>query len=64
VRPAAAQALIEAAERFAATQHVAPVNGFPALFVTVGGSERSRAVAFPRSREIGRALRHRLWRAY
>lgn len=64
VRPAAAQALIEATERFAATQHVVPVDGFPALFATVGGEELSRAMAFPRSHEIGRALRHRLWRSY
>ncbi len=64
VRPAAAQALIEATERFAAVQRVLPVNGFPALFVTLGGSERSYAMAFPRSHEIGRALRHRLWRSY
>lgn len=61
VWPAAAQALIEAAERFAASQRVVPTNGLPALLVRVGGSDVSRAMEFPRSREIGRALRHRLW---
>jgi len=61
VHPAAAQALFEAAERFATIQHAAPTNGFPALFVMVGGSEVGRAMAFPRSREIGRALRRQLW---
>jgi hypothetical protein len=61
VRPAAAQALIEAAERFAASQRVVPTDGLPALFARIGGSEVSRAMEFPRSHEIGRALRHRLW---
>jgi hypothetical protein len=61
VRPAAAQALIETTERFAASQRVVRTSSLPALFVRVDGSEVSRAMEFPRSREIGRALRHRLW---
>lgn len=61
VSPAAARALLEAAEAHAASVRAVATEALPALFVGVGGAPLSRALDFEGSQDLGRELRRRLW---